>query len=653
MKNDWDDREGRLQLSELDQCIVASHLIGKEKALVLPGFGSVSVKVPSRNLFGEVEDILWISAEGQDLETIGSDGFTPLHQNTIASLGALDNVLDEQYKNALCCSRVQAVAPFPPPEAILHAILPGRYVFFTCPEALLAIANTIGSRERLHEIYQDRLLIIEGVRLDFSSMQAGIKGIDLSESTQIDGILFLGLGLFTSGDHAREVYTQTIRLVSQAEQYLQDHQAWDLQAPFGTVSELPLRQYLPYLRQTVSDLAGFPIVLGMDQDPVCLGFCQSEDLQDISQLGLVTPAQAALGLPPPSLKKDLEAYHQQVESIPDQPRSGGERATIAPPVILDPELGMLVAGGTAREANLIAEVYRQAIRVFLHAQALGGFQALLPQNPSGDRAALRVLPGKQTAGNSGIFSGEIALVTGGASGIGKACVESLLARGAAVASMDINPQVKNLYDRPAYLGLECDLTDEASVIRGFETLARTFGGLDMLVLNAGIFPAGIRIDSLDLAAWQKVMRINLDSYLTVMREAYPLLKCSPRHGRVVLNASKNVLAPGAGAAAYSASKAAVTQLARVAALEWGKEHIRINMIHPDSVYDTGIWTEEVLNARAAYYGMSVQQYKTRNLLGVEIDSHYVGELVAEMLGPLFEKITGAQIPVDGGSDRVI
>lgn len=256
-------------------------------------------------------------------------------------------------------------------------------------------------------------------------------------------------------------------------------------------------------------------------------------------------------------------------------------------------------------------------------------------------------------GETALFAGEIALVTGGASGIGKACVESLLARGAAVVSMDINPAVKTLWNRPDYLGLQCDLTDEAAVVRSFEALVKTFGGLDMLVLNAGIFPAGCRIESLTLADWQRVMRINLDSNVVVMREAQPLLKNSPRGGRVLVNASKNVLAPGVGAAAYSASKAAVTQLARVAALEWGKDRIRVNLIHPDAVFDSGIWTEEVLKARAAHYGLTVQQYKTRNVLGVELNCRYVGELVAEMLGPRFEKITGAQIPVDGGSDRVI
>jgi NAD(P)-dependent dehydrogenase (short-subunit alcohol dehydrogenase family) len=138
-----------------------------------------------------------------------------------------------------------------------------------------------------------------------------------------------------------------------------------------------------------------------------------------------------------------------------------------------------------------------------------------------------------------------------------------------------------------------------------------------------------------------------------MREAHPLLRRAPRYGRVVINSSKNVLAPGAGAAAYSSSKAAITQLGRVAALEWAKDHIRVNQVHPDQVFDTGIWTEEVLNARAAHYGLTVDQYKKRNLLGVEIKSRYVGEFVAEMLGPLFENVTGLQIPIDGGSDRII
>ena len=256
-------------------------------------------------------------------------------------------------------------------------------------------------------------------------------------------------------------------------------------------------------------------------------------------------------------------------------------------------------------------------------------------------------------GNLPVFTGEIALVTGAASGIGKACVTSLLKRGAAVIALDINPDINNLFISPAYLGICCDLTDTKKLGNSLDAGIRKFGGLDMLILNAGIFPGGKRIELLDDDEWHKVMSLNLDINLTLLRECHPLLKLAPNGGRVVCIGSKNVPAPGPGAAAYSTSKAALNQLARVAALEWGEDNIRINTLHPDAVFDTGIWTEEVLQSRARHYGMSVQEYKTKNVLRTEISSADVAELASEMCGPLFAKTTGAQIPIDGGNDRVI
>ena len=164
---------------------------------------------------------------------------------------------------------------------------------------------------------------------------------------------------------------------------------------------------------------------------------------------------------------------------------------------------------------------------------------------------------------------------------------------------------------------------------------------------------GRRIDALDAQEWRRVMGVNLDANLALMRECHPLLKAAPSGGRVVIIGSKNVPAPGPGAAAYSASKAALTQLARVAALEWGADRIRVNTLHPNAVYDTAAWTGEVLAARAAHYGMTVEQYRKGNVLGTEVRSSDVAELAAEMCGPLFAKTTGAQLPVDGGNDRVI
>jgi len=175
----------------------------------------------------------------------------------------------------------------------------------------------------------------------------------------------------------------------------------------------------------------------------------------------------------------------------------------------------------------------------------------------------------------------------------------------------------------------------------------------MLILSAGVFPGGTTVAALDSEVWHKVMNVNLDANLMLLRECHPLLKLAPDGGRVVVIGSKNVPAPGPGAAAYSASKAALTQLARVAALEWGADNIRINILHPHAVFDTGIWSDEVLAGRAAHYGLSVEEYKKNNVLKTEITSRDVAELAAEMCGPLFAKTTGAQLPIDGGNERVI
>jgi NAD(P)-dependent dehydrogenase (short-subunit alcohol dehydrogenase family) len=299
----------------------------------------------------------------------------------------------------------------------------------------------------------------------------------------------------------------------------------------------------------------------------------------------------------------------------------------------DPDLGVTV------HANTPAELVRRAQDLL----AGSGPTAPLPRNRA-ERAP-------EAAG--GKFTGEVALVTGAASGIGRAAAQSLLERGAAVVGLDLKPDIARSGEGPAYLGLQVDLTDEGATLEALETAVRHFGGLDMLVLNAGMFPPSCNLEALTLDHWRDVMRVNVDVNVTLLREAYPLLKRAPRYGRVVINASRNVPAPGPGAAAYSASKAALAQLGRVAALEWAASGIRVNMVNPHAVFDTGLWTDEVLRSRAAKYGITVEQYKTNNLLHVELTSRDLGELVAELMGPLFAKTTGAQIPVDGGSDRVI
>jgi NAD(P)-dependent dehydrogenase (short-subunit alcohol dehydrogenase family) len=202
------------------------------------------------------------------------------------------------------------------------------------------------------------------------------------------------------------------------------------------------------------------------------------------------------------------------------------------------------------------------------------------------------------------------------------------------------------------LGVVCDVTDAAAVDAAVRECVRTFGGLDVLVSNAGNFPPSQRIAEVDDATWTQTLDLNLGAHMRVMRAAAPFLERGVDPAIVVV-ASRNVPAPGPGAAAYSASKAALTQLARVAALELAPKGVRVNVLHPDKVFDTELWSDEKIALRAKSYGLDVEAYKKSNLLGVEVRSADVAALAVALAGPLFRTTTGAQIPVDGGSDRVI
>jgi rhamnose utilization protein RhaD (predicted bifunctional aldolase and dehydrogenase)/NAD(P)-dependent dehydrogenase (short-subunit alcohol dehydrogenase family) len=656
MRNRWDDLEAPTGETDLDTLAYAARLLGQEETLAPFEGSGASLKRIVRNLLDEAEEILFISPSRHLPGSLLVADLVPLRCKPLARLIGLDLRTPAKLANEVACSRTLATSAIPPIDAVLHAALPYRCVFETQPDAVLAIGCTPRGALHLDQLYAGAVLVLPYAASGLAMAKACAAALQDHAAEDLAGIIVLHQGLLTFGDSARLAYSRMVDLVTRAEQYLDEHRATVLQAPMASSQERrDSDSELPMLREAASAAAGRPLILALHADPASRSFCRRDDVAVLSQAGPVVAGQIRLAGRMPMLGRDVDAWQSSTEPPAGEEGAASSAAQhdAAPRIILDPDLGMCALGRDASEAALAGRQFRHAMEVVLCAIALEAYRGL----PLGEALAAEASTRSEVAAICApelmVFAGEIALVTGGASGIGKACVQSLLSRGAAVVNLDINQSVETLFDRPDYLGLHCDLTDEVAVLRSFETLTRTYGGLDMLVLNAGIFPSSCRIESLTLDHWQKVMRINLDSNLVVMRSAHALLKHSPRGGRVVVNASKNVLAPGAGAAAYSASKAAVTQLARVAALEWGKDHIRVNQVHPDAIFDTGIWTEDVLQARAAHYGMTVQQYKTRNVLGVELNSHVVGELVAEMLGPLFEKITGAQLPVDGGSDRVI
>lgn len=656
MKSLWNEIEAQQYPGDLGLRVYTSRLLGREPALVLHGGGNTSVKIREKNIVGEDEDILYVKGSGWDLVTIEAAGFSPVRIPHLLKLAQLEVLPDPQMVNELKTQMTRASAPSPSVETILHATLPYKYVDHTHADAIIAITNTPNGFDRIQEIYGDSLVIIPYVMPGFDLARLCAQKFAAEATEKTIGMVLMNHGLFSFGATAQESYERMIQLVSLAEDYLHKQGAGSPPSAQATTppEDQPLRHSLAQLRHQLSQTAGFPVILATHRHPKTLAFARRDDITTISQQGPLTPDHVIRTKRIPMLGRDVAAYSDAYTTY-FQAHATANLTMLdpVPRVIIDPELGMCTVGQTAKQAQIVADIYDRTIDAMESATLLGGYQAL----PAKEIFAVEYWDLEQAklrqGGKPPAFTGEVALVTGAASGIGKACVDSLLKRGAAVVGLDINSQIETLYSRPDFCGISCDVTDESAIIAALERGIQKFGGLDLLILNAGIFPAGCPISQLGSDEWRKVMSINLDANLVLMRECHPFLKLAPKGGRVVVIGSKNVPAPGPGAAAYSASKAALNQLVRVAALEWGKDGIRINTLHPNAVFDTGVWTEEVLQARAQHYGLTVEEYQTNNVLKVKVTSHSVAELAAELCGDLFANTTAAQIPIDGGNDRVI
>ena len=659
MKNLWTDSEAKQYKTDLEQRVFSSRLLGRDTSLVLHGGGNTSVKITEKNILGIEEEILYVKGSGWDLISIDAPGFAPVRLKHLLDLAELSELSDPQMVNELKTNMTNAAAPTPSVEAILHATLPFKYVDHSHADAVVTITNTADGKKRIEEIYGDRAVIIDYIMPGFDLARLCAKQFAEQATDKTEAMILLNHGIFTFGDTAKQSYDRHIEFVNMAEQYLQQQGAWELDALNDASTEMPTAHCADILalRQQLSTVAGFPLILKTSSSEKLIRFSQRDDLDKISQQGPATPDHVIRTKQRPMLGTDIKKYVTNYKNyFKTNAKTSKDKKTIldqAPRIILDKKLGFIAIGKTAKDADIVEDIYQHTVDVILRAESLGGYRALADKDIFDMEYWVLEQAKLKKVGNTPEFNGEIALVTGGASGIGKACVEALLAKGAAVVAVDINPDITSMISSPAYLGLVCDVANESEVISTIQQCIQHFGGLDMLILNAGMFPLSCKVAELSTEHWRKVMQVNLDSNLVYMREAHTALKSAPKGGRVVMIGSKNVLAPGPGAVAYSASKAALTQFARVAALEWGSDNIRVNTLHPDAIFDTAIWTDEVLQARAKNYGLSIEDYKRKNILKTELKSMDVADLAVAMCGKLFSKTTGAQLPVDGGNDRVI
>ena len=658
MLNRWNDTDAARHEGPLAQRVYTSRLLGADPSLVLHGGGNTSVKHIATDLMGRSHDVLYVKGSGSDLATIEEKHFSPVRMEPLLELATLETLSDPAMARELRRALMDPSAPDPSVEAILHALLPHPFVDHTHADAVVSLTNTPSGERWIREVYGDRVVVIPYIMPGFrlSRLCAEIYPREAHAGTL--GMVLMNHGIFSFGATAKESYDRMIALVAEAEAFLAARGAWNIPLdPAPLPVDKRVGPSVAVRRKAVSDAAGAPMLLRLHDHDRSRAFARRPDVARLATQGPATPDHVIRTKRVPLIGGDVDTYVADYRAYFEEHRHGVEAELTmldpAPRVVLDPEWGLATAGRSAKEADIPRDIYARTVDIILRSETLEGWRAL----PAFDIFEVEYWDLEQAKlrkqGARPVFAGEVALVTGAASGIGAACVAALRAQGAAVVALDIAPAVESAFQGPDVLGLVCDVTDPAAVEDAVERAVRTFGGIDIAVLNAGILLPSAPIASIDLDAWRRTQAVNVEGNVVLMRALHPYLAMAPRRGRVVVVASKNVPAPGPGMAAYSSSKAALAQLGRVAALEWAADGIRVNMLHPNAVFDTGIWTDEVLAKRAAAYGLSIAEYKTNNLLKVEVTSRAVAELACALCGPTFACTTGAQIPVDGGNDRVI
>jgi rhamnose utilization protein RhaD (predicted bifunctional aldolase and dehydrogenase)/NAD(P)-dependent dehydrogenase (short-subunit alcohol dehydrogenase family) len=657
MKSLWNDQEAKtFSQSPLEMRAYTSRLLGQNSDLVLHGGGNTSVKIRENNIYGEQEERIYIKGSGYDLKVIPPEGFSPCHLPRLKRLASLSELSDTDMVREVRATLTNPTAPNPSVEAILHAIIPFDFVDHTHADAVVAISNTEGGDQKLKELYGDRVVFIPYVMPGFIlSKKVYELTLDI-DWEKCEGLVLLNHGVFTFSNDAKTSYENMIKLVTEAEQYLESKGATKELASAKSAGFNPLT--MAKLRSKASEYFGAPMIARLNDKDEVAGFSKLANAQDLTNRGPLTPDHVIHTKRSSCfLSSDTDSALESFVSDYDryfQENTFGELKKLdpAPRYTVWPGVGVITTAPNAKRAQVVSDIADHTLKAIQWSEGLGGFKALPHKDLFEveywelEQAKLK----RKTAQPE--FEGKVAVVTGAASGIGKACVDDLLERGACVLALDINPSVAEQFSGNQALGVVCDVTKTTSVQAALSAGVKKFGGIDILVSNAGSFPKSAKIEELDDDLWEKTVSLNLNSHLRMMRECTPYLKLGIEPA-IVIVASKNVAAPGPGAGAYSSSKAGLTQLARVAALELGAEGVRVNVVHPNAVFDTGVWSDEVLNSRAKHYGLSIDEYKRNNILKTEITSHHVADLVSALAGDVFLKTTGAQIPIDGGNERVI
>ena len=636
------------QERDLAQIVRVSREIGSDPSFVLHGGGNTSIKSTGVDITGDEVDLVLVKGSGWDLATIEAPGFAPLRRDRLAALLELSSLDDEDMVNELRQASLDSRAPTASIEALLHSYLPAKVVLHSHADAIVALTNSGLSDTEIVEVLGERVLVLPYVMPGFGLARL-LAGTDVGG---VDAIVLRNHGLFTFDDDADAALNRHRELVGVAAAVL-SAEHWG--NPGTDAARTGALIDLADLRLVISRIAGRPQFVRQSTSARALEFARREGLDDLTSRGTATPEHVIYTKRSPMIGRDAIAFAAEYRAYVDRQRSRAAgpitELPASPRVVLDAEYGMLVTGGTPRDLRITHDIALHTMDVIDAAERIGRYNSL-DESSTFDIEYWSLEQAKLAGRTAKPLAGEVAIVTGAASGIGRSVAEQLLAQGAAVVGIDLSPGVESAFAAEEWRGITGDVASSEAIEAAIDTAVRDFGGVDMLVVAAGIFPPSEAIADLDDEVWDRAFRVNTTAVARIFRATHPLLARSPRGGRVVLISTKNVAAPGPGAAAYSASKTAAAQLARVAALEWAADGIRVNQVEPDAVFDTAIWTDELLRERAANYGLSVDEYRTRNLLRTEVRSATVADAVVAFC-ERFPATTGAHLSVDGGNDRVI
>ena len=688
MQRRWSDSEAAKLAAtagdtDLASLVYATRLLGAELDLAMHGGGNTSCKGAVANALGESVPALFVKASGANLAKVSSDDFVALDLAYAQRLVDVPTLADEALASEYACHVLRPSGKRASVESLVHATIPARFVLHTHPGAVLALTNRVGGAETVTAALGAEVATVPYTRAGLELAKAVRQTLEKNPAAK--ALVLLHHGLVTWGASAREAYDATIALVSRAEAFVATSQRRSFAAPAN--SEIERARLYRSLAPVIRGVLGPTSPDALDERVVLVSSLSDDvvrvlDAPEGKQLALSAPLtldylvrtrRMPLWIDAPALG-DVKAFRDQLKSAVDGYRDDyaryaqahgrdiTDRRAFSPRVLALPGLGVVCVGDHAAQAHMVRDITLQGLRVKAAIWQSGADYCGLDDEHLVDMEFRAFQQAKVAgSGTDPDLRGTVALVTGAAGAIGSGICEALLARGCHVAASDLPGEslralVADLDARYPLrvVSAAMDVTDASSVAAAFAEVAHAWGGVDAVIVNAGIAHVAPLID-LALADFRKLESVNVEGTLLTLAEAGRQLAAQGTGGDVVLVSTKNVFAPGAGFGAYSATKAASHQLARIASLEFAPLGVRVNMVAPDAVFShgekrSGLWAAvgpNRMKARGLDERGLEEYYRSRNLLKAPVTSAHVANAVLFFLTHQ-TPTTGATIPVDGG-----